>query len=110
MLVLQAVLGAFAAGAAHAAPTLDAFGNPLCITHAPADDQPSPAGSPQLPDCCTVACSMVAPATDPGATANGLANPLTLAVPAPAAEIPAPADALQPAHEPGNPRAPPAIT
>lgn len=104
MLVLQALLGAFALGTAAAAPMLDVFGNPLCVT---GDSLPGERDHTALPDCCVTACGMFAPATPDDSSARSLANPLAQA----ATTLPRPepdacrAFALE--RGPGNPRAPP---
>ncbi|MFN3765255.1 MAG: hypothetical protein ACK4R3_06760 [Aliihoeflea sp.] len=107
MLVLQALFGAFAAGASAGVPMLDDFGNPLCIT----SHEPGPSGGEGrdhsgMPDCCAPGCSMFAPATDGDREPHALSNPLKVfraifvALPA----IVATDDA---ASRPGSPRAPP---
>ena len=67
-LVLQTVLGAFAAGARPQPAQVDLFGNVLC-THAGATDLPD--APRHLPDCCVLGCNMAAPllAGPPPATA-----------------------------------------
>lgn len=107
MLVLQAMLGAFAMGAATASPMLDAFGNPLCITSTDAAVQ-SDGGRDHgtLPDCCGSACGMLAPLTVEDRTPHSLFNPI-----APVQHVEFARDAAvyppAPDHDPGNPRAPP---
>lgn len=104
-LLLQAVFMAWSVGAAPAAPALDAFGNPLCITGA---DGAAPAGFAGLgtPDCCAFGCSLSA-TTVPQAPDDGLfiivapaavraAVPTVLATPRP-----------DPGRERPGPRAPP---
>ncbi|MEO3385011.1 hypothetical protein [Mesorhizobium sp. CAU 1741] len=107
MLVLQAMLGAFAMGAASASPMLDVFGNPLCITSqdtAAQSDGDRDHGA--LPDCCGSACSMFAPLTVEDRTPHSLPNPLPFAL-----HVEFSSDATvvlsAPDHDPGNPRAPP---
>lgn len=105
VLVLQAAAGALALGSAVASPSLDAFGNPLCIGGTAMEQTPD--GVPGLlPDCCTAACALLAPGTA-GAAPHSLANPLApvsvVAFPAPSGVEPA----ASRAHGPGNPRAPP---
>ncbi|MCO6389595.1 hypothetical protein GTW25_00935 [Aliihoeflea aestuarii] len=107
MLFFQLVLGGFALGTAAAAtPTLDIFGNPLCITgtHAPnGEDGREHSG---LPHCCTPGCSMFAPFKSVDREGSAFTNPLALQ-----AELSVPARvgiaALLEDHDPGNPRAPP---
>lgn len=108
MLIVQMVAGAFLIGGANAAPMVDAFGNPLCITSettdSGSDDSDRHAG---LPDCCTTLCGMVAPATQDDRTPRFLANPLTSV----SVEHIGEDDhfgVATPDHDPGNPRAPPA--
>ncbi len=109
LLVVQMLAGAFVLGGAHAAPMVDAFGNPLCVTSetsgGDANDGERHAG---LPDCCTTLCGMVAPAMPDDRTPHFLANPLT----ASSVEHFGGDDRLRapaPDHDPGNPRAPPAL-
>lgn len=61
LMALQALLSPLALAASAGASPLDAFGNPLCITHV---EQPEPASAPgkahsSASDCCTLACGMV---------------------------------------------------
>ena len=111
MLVLQALIGSFAVGAAAASPMLDAFGNPLCISSASAAD-PMPLESDRgaMPDCCAVSCSMFAPLVADQPHAHSLSNPLEIGSseqnlshrytgPAPVFE-----------RGPGSPRSPPATS
>lgn len=105
MLVVQAMLAAFAVGAAAAAPMLDAFGNPLCIAGMAASgtgDSPDSA----LPGCCTGACGMVAPLAPASPAARSLANPLAFSIDAPRGSMRAAPPAAED-HDPGSPRAPP---
>ncbi|SFI63236.1 hypothetical protein [Aerobium aerolatum] len=110
MLVLQVLVGAFAMGAATASPMLDIFGNPLCITSSSSSESDGDRSThTALPDCCTVACSMFAPATaQDGNPANWLSNPLVIET----TRVSTPADSLPPSSPldvgPGSPRAPPA--
>lgn len=108
MLVLQAMLGAFALGAVNASPMLDAFGNPLCITSTDSTDSDTGRGEHNaLPDCCTVACSMFAAATSEDRSPHSLSNPL----PASAVRLRASFDPLVHVvaleRSPGSPRSPP---
>ncbi|MGQ2906228.1 MAG: hypothetical protein ACT6RL_21610 [Neoaquamicrobium sediminum] len=77
ILLLQAVFASLAFAAGPGDTTLDAFGNPLCITSfdAPGDDT-GQNGHPVMPDCCTASCSMFAPATAGDRSAPPLSNPL----------------------------------
>lgn len=108
LLIVQMVAGAFVLGGANAAPMVDAFGNPLCITSettgGASDDGQRHAG---LPDCCSTLCGMVAPTTPDDRTPRFLANPLTSV----SVEHFGEDDHFgiaTPDHDPGNPRAPPA--
>lgn len=108
MLVLQALLGAFALGTAAASPMLDAFGNTLCITSTDAAEHGSHKGEhTALPDCCTVACGMFAFATADDRSPNSVSNPLVpaLALAMPAFHVTLPARGVD--YPPANPRAPP---
>ena len=101
-LVLQTFLASWALAAAPAAPQLDMFGNPLCVT----GGDETTGGHPDLAGCCAAGCACAAssPAPPPAAVAMllrpspGLAPRLR------------PAEAAQrraPDERPGNPRAPP---
>lgn len=62
LFVLQLVLGSFLLAAAQAnANPVDVFGNPLCITHSEGSGDTGQKKDSQLPECCTLACSMFAP-------------------------------------------------
>lgn len=108
MLVLQAMLGAFALGAAAASPVLDTFGNPLCIVST--DEATMPDGGQDdhgaLPDCCGSLCGMLAPLTAEDRAPRSLSNPLSpfLQVEFAFEEVVLPHASV---HHPGNPRAPP---
>lgn len=107
MLVVQAMLGAFAMGAANATPGLDIFGNPLCLTSMDgAGEHESPKSA--VPECCSAGCSMFAPITPSDPTEHALDNPLD----GPLA-FALPLEWLSPdqGHEyrPGRPRAPPIV-
>lgn len=110
MLVLQILVGSFAMGAATAGPMLDVFGNPLCITSsAPVGTDTDRTTHSALPDCCTVACSMFAPATAEDRTAtNWLSNPLDTTTTLLRVPTDAPANDAPLHRGPGSPRAPPA--
>ena len=111
LLALQMALAPLALAAAANAPAVDAFGNPLCITHF---DQQEPASAPGkdralAPDCCTLACGMAASlAPVPRAVVlafNPFAQPSQRIFDGYGDDhLPAAHDAL-----PGHPRGPPAI-
>lgn len=110
MLVLQALFGAFAFGAAAGVPLFDDFGNPLCITsHAPGHAGGEGRDHSGMPDCCAPGCSMFAPATDGDREPNALSNPLRVAF---VVSIEAPTVVVvgNVARQPGSPRAPPFTT
>lgn len=111
MLVLQALIGSFALGAAAAAPMLDAFGHPLCVSGASAA-QAAPAGGDHdaLPECCAGACCVFAPATADERAPRSLSNPLEAGVrePALSSRDAGPAPAFE--RGPGSPRSPPAAS
>lgn len=80
MLVLQALFGAFAFGAA-ASPMVDVFGNPLCVTSGETGEIDGvPGDHSALPDCCGVACGMFAAATAADRQLHSLENPLAFSV------------------------------
>jgi hypothetical protein len=105
-LVVQMLLGSFLLGSAVAAPVLDDFGNPLCITHAGGSGQSDHKDGSKLPECCTQACSVLAPALAPQFSDNFLNNRLE----ATSKLLPIEVDTgpfERPETSPGNPRAPP---
>jgi hypothetical protein len=109
LISLQALLGTAALAAAVANPTLDAFGNPLCIAHMDEQDPASAPGKERslAPDCCTLACG-VAIGTAPDDHADALLfNPLAQRSQRMVAGHAAP---VRPVHDdlPGHPRGPPA--
>lgn len=80
LLVVQAAIGSFALAAAVNSPTVDYFGNPLCI-ESMQDENGDPAhdtGHAALPNCCTVSCSMHVGLALPAESASFLLNPLTV--------------------------------
>src|SRR5690554_6635291 len=108
MLVLQAVLGSLMLGAAAGSPTLDSYGNPLCITSVDTSTEVDGGRDHGArPDCCGSMCGMAAPLIAEDRTPHSLANPLAFALQVEfaleeVAHLPA-TDRNQ-----GNPRAPPA--
>ncbi|MBP2557336.1 hypothetical protein J2T08_006261 [Neorhizobium galegae] len=105
-LVVQMVLGSVLLGSAVAAPVVDDFGNPLCITHAGGSGQSDHKDGPKLPECCTQACSVLAPVLAPQLSDNFLSNRLE----ANSRPVPIEVDTgpfERPETSPGNPRAPP---
>ena len=109
MLFFQLALGGFALGtAAAAAPTLDIFGNPLCITGFHASQDENDRDHSALPDCCTPGCSMFAPVKGLHREQSALANPLARPDIRPTIAHSGFAIELDD-HDPGNPRAPPFI-
>jgi hypothetical protein len=104
LLVLQAVVGAFAIGSS---PQVDAFGNPLCVTSLDSSGQGShDAGHSKLAGCCTLGCSMFAPVLPAPSQQAAPASELRLLSHLPVLRLDAD---LPPArdHSPGSPRAPP---
>ena len=86
---------------------LDAFGNPLCIGDRVETDGSGGPLHGGLPECCTLACPMVASPIAPPPAAPVVA----LRARVDAAIVPTQSSAALRAadgHEPGNPRAPPA--
>lgn len=103
--VLQTFAVAWTTGAMAAAPQLDAFGNPLCITSGD-HDQGVPAGDhSKLVECCTFGCS--APWTTVADAPDGVTlwRPLVAADQVFHASPVARAEAAE--HRPHSPRAPP---
>ncbi len=107
LMALQVALAPLAIAAA-AAP-LDAFGNPICLSHV--EEQPASAPDREralAPDCCTLACGMAAVFVPTHRAVAILFNPLAR----PSQRIPdAYGDIAPPAREalPGHPRGPPAL-
>ena len=105
-LVVQMVLGSILLGSAVAAPVVDDFGNPLCITHAGGSGQSDHKDGSKLPECCTQACSVLTPVLAPQLSDNFLSNRLE----ASSKPVPIEVDTgpfERPETSPGNPRAPP---
>lgn len=108
MLVLQALFGAFALGAAAASPLFDDFGNPLCITSGQLDERsPAPIDHSALPDCCTIVCSMFAPSLAGDRDAHSLENLLVFITAEPIQRFSDVARNLTLEPGPNSPRAPP---
>lgn len=110
LLALQMALAPLAIASTASASPVDAFGNPLCITHL---DQQEPASAPDkertlAPDCCTLACGMAASlAPVPRAVFlafDPFAQPSQRIFDGYGDHLPAAHDALS-----GHPRGPPAI-
>ncbi|AOF94035.1 hypothetical protein [Sinorhizobium sp. RAC02] len=109
LLSLQALFGSAALAGTVANPTLDAFGNPLCITHMDAQDPASAPGKERslAPDCCTLACGVAVGMTPDNQADAVLFNPLAQ----PSQRLVAGhAVPVRPVHDdlPGHPRGPPA--
>lgn len=110
ILVLQALIGAFALGAAVASPMLDVFGNPLCITSSDSTKSwPDNTRHSAVPNCCTIACNMFAPVTVDGRTPSSLVNQLPFAAEKPTPAFDSVEHILSPERNPGSPRSPPLI-
>jgi hypothetical protein len=108
-LVLQSLTVAFAFSDGGAEVRLDQFGNPICngvLNHG--NDGPGNSHHGQLPACCTFGCSMFAPLLAGPSGSIPTQGPWTdvrrILFPA----LPR-IDIRAAAHDPGNPRAPPAI-
>lgn len=111
MLVVQALLGSFVLGAAASSPPLDLFGNPLCITSTDrtgADGERGDHGA--MPECCTAACSMFAPAATDARAPLSLYNPLEPAARERGFAFENIGRIFALERGPGNPRAPPRIS
>jgi hypothetical protein len=107
LLVLQSAVGALALGASSNALQLDAFGNPICSTSMDGKgESPASRDHHNMPECCTVACSMFAPLAAIDRTAGFVAKPArSVSVRLPVHYEGSPASRLD--HDPGRPRAPP---
>ena len=106
VLLLQAVLGSPALGAAADPLRFDPLGA-ICATHesAAGDSQKDPAHKTHLPDCCFAGCLMMgaaALAAEPGPAFQPPVRIGLIAAPTPADILPAPRHASG-----ANPRAPP---
>lgn len=107
ILMLQFLAGAFALGAAAAAPPVfDIFGNPLCINSMDMDNR---VDLPVMPECCTTACAMASLLPPCDALPNSLLNPRSPDLLHPVMTFEAICHAPIVAHGPGNPRSPPVM-
>ena len=108
ILLLQSFFASLAfAGTPGDAP-LDAFGNPICITISDATgDGTGQDGHPVLPDCCSVSCSMFAPATAGSRSSPPLSNPLPACAERPWTSLAEHFSVPALLRGPGKPRAPP---
>lgn len=109
LFALQALLGTFAFAAGTGPSMVDAFGNPLCITHT---EEQQPASAPGTdrslaPDCCTLACGVATGFVPTDRAVAVLFNPL--AQPSQRMFY-GTAEPIGPAYDdlPGHPRGPPA--
>jgi hypothetical protein len=107
VLAAQALLTSWAMAASPQGPTLDIFGNPLCIT-SPDGHGSTPTHDPgKMPTCCTLACgafvSIIATPTDTVALAHRTASEEQV-VPSFDGILASRAE-----HDPGSPRAPPVL-
>ncbi len=110
VLFLQALVGAYATGAAAAAPMLDAFGNPLCMPGMEqSGGEADRSGHKTLPDCCTVSCSMFLSAFSDERPAHSLSNPLSASVAHALSTLDAHAPTFALERRSGRPRAPPRL-
>ncbi|GAA4167071.1 hypothetical protein [Shinella granuli] len=108
LMALQVLLSPFAVAASAATSPVDAFGNPLCITHIEEQEPASAPGKERslAPDCCVLACGSAA-AFVPTHHAvpilfNPLAQPSQRILDGYGDTVPSVYDAL-----PGHPRGPP---
>lgn len=109
LLLFETISGAFAGADLSARMALDAYGNPICASHAGPSHAGHDGGSGQsgLPGCCTLACSMAAPAiADAEAGGDVGPGPGTVIARLPAGFAPGVVAAAS-GHDPGRPRAPP---
>ncbi|MBX3596898.1 MAG: hypothetical protein KF874_04920 [Rhizobiaceae bacterium] len=110
LLVVQALLGALVIGAsASAGPTLDAFGNPLCIGDS-ASGQNHQSKHPNKLDCCTTSCNLFAFAAFGSDSKHALSNPRVARGEALRPPLYIHDGSHLPLHGAGAPRAPPSIT
>lgn len=89
-----------------ATPTLDAFGNPLCITSIDHDGTSPPGDHSALPNCCTLGCNMPShllvadPSGDTGLRWSLSSDDIRF-------DLAQSFHIHGPEHNPGSPRAPP---
>ena len=107
LLVVQSAIGAFASPSG--IPEVDAFGNPLCLAGSIAGqgETQSDKNSKALPQCCTMACPIMAGLMPAGSDGVPLVNPLSHRLQRLSVQASEPAF-VDPDHRPGLPRAPPA--
>jgi hypothetical protein len=110
LMALQVALAPLALAATASAAPVDAFGNPLCISHV---EEQEPASAPgkeraRAPDCCTLACGMAASIVPTHRAVlipfDPLAQPSQRIADRHGSDVPSVHDALT-----GHPRGPPAI-
>lgn len=103
--VVQSSLAAWAGATAGTSPTLDVFGNPLCITSHDASGS-TDGDHGKVPSCCTLGCTAVAPLlAEPEGIVLAVATPVDASAPlAPEGIAPG---LISLDHDPGSPRAPP---
>ena len=106
VLVLQSFLSAWAASAMPATPTLDIFGNPLCITSVDHDASGQPGDQSAVQNCCAFGCASASPLPEPPGGEAGLLRPL-LAHSGLRFHAGDEVRGDSPDHDPGSPRAPP---
>lgn len=104
LLLSGTVSGAFAGAGLSATAVLDAYGNPICATHSGHDGGPDRRG---LPGCCTLACSMAAPALADAPAGGDVGPGLGAVIGLLPAGFAADMRPAAPGHDPGRPRAPP---
>ena len=76
-LVLQMLLASALVSPAMAAPTLDDFGNPLCISHTVDAGTSQGNTQPKLPGCCAAACYATAQFLVPNPPGHFVSNRLS---------------------------------
>ncbi|UDF32392.1 UNVERIFIED_ORG: hypothetical protein LHK14_21540 (plasmid) [Roseateles sp. XES5] len=78
LMALQAFLSPLAQASVIGSSPIDAYGNPLCITHLDEQKQASTPDKerPSAPNCCTLACGMAAGLVPPFRPVLILFNPL----------------------------------
>ncbi len=108
VLVLQSLLGAFAAGAGPNPAQLDAFGNVICTHDGTAQLPPGDQPQQHQQSCCVLGCTMFSTAFGAPPETVALFNDLALvasAVVFPTAVV----FGFDRDWSPGNPRAPPVV-
>ncbi|MFI0842795.1 hypothetical protein [Mesorhizobium sp. IMUNJ 23232] len=106
LFLIQSLAGGFALAAGEV--PLDAFGNPLCITSTDHGTPADRSNHGKMPGCCMLGCA--ASATVSGTPPDEVSLTIAFRTKAAGRPLPAPVVIVQADdHDPGSPRAPPAL-